>query len=63
MSVIIYVLITLLFALLIFIIGPAMLEVPLLVIDLCDLIMFAIKRQADNWKKAIKSLREAFGRD
>jgi len=58
MKVIFWVLLVLLAVLIIFVTGPTVLQLPLLIMDLVDFILYAIVYKAKQWKETIKMLRE-----
>lgn len=58
MNVIIWTLLALAIAFFIFVCGPSLLQVPLIVIEVADFIRYLILRQVKRWKESIKMLRE-----
>ena len=58
MKVIICVLALLAIVAFIFICGPALLHVPLIVVEMVDVINFLIQLQVERWKETIAMLRE-----
>lgn len=61
MNVIIWVLAALAIALIIFLYGPLLLQLPLIAIEVADFINWLVNRHIKRWKEAIDMWREVFG--
>lgn len=60
MTVIVWACLAVVLAIIIFLCGPALLQIPLIAIEVADFMGYLVKHQVKRWKESWRMLREVF---